>query len=137
MSNTYCTHSSYKVYQCRQLLAPEDLFLQLASQLNTLRMADTLGITLQLDICTLYERSSEYHLTQGNYTLALDFYKLAKTNPVEIAANLSKYNQYNLLVDYLREEIALPGCLGIEVKSNILFKLLIGWFVAIRCSKNT
>ena len=114
------------MYQCRQLLAPEDLFLQLASHESTLRKADTLGITLQLDICTLYERSSEYHLHKGNYSLALDFYKLAKTNPAKIASSLSKYNQCELLVDYLRGEIALPDCLDIEIKSNVLFKLLIG-----------
>ena len=111
---------------CRQLLAPEALFLQLASYETTMRKADKLGITLQLDICTLYERSSEYHLLQGNYPLALNFYQLAKTTPNRITASLCKYKQFDLLVDYLRQELFVKDCLEVEVKSNILFRLLIG-----------
>ena len=91
-----------------------------------MRKADKLGITLQLDICALYERSSEYHLLQGNYPLALNFYKLAKTTPNRIAASLSKHQQFDLLVEYLRQELSVKDCLEVEVKSNILFKLLIG-----------
>ena len=91
-----------------------------------MRKADKLGITLQLDICALYEQSAESHLQRGNYMLALNFYKLAKTKTAKIAASFSKYDQFDLLIHHLRTELASALCPDIEIKSNIMFKLLIG-----------
>lgn len=127
--NAYCMYlhlCRYEVFHCRQVVAPEDLFVKFALNYHTLDKADHLGITLHLDICTLYEKSAELHLEQGNYSLSLYLFKLAKTNIDKISTRLLKYSQHDLLIGYLKTELLTMDCSDIEVKSNTLFHLMIG-----------
>eukprot|EP00118_Oscarella_pearsei_P012776 m.96474 g.96474 ORF g.96474 m.96474 type:complete len:1516 (+) comp36911_c0_seq7:44-4591(+) len=94
------------VYQCRQKLHPEKIFLELASSPKTIDLSDRLGIAIQLDICGLYGMAAENQLKERNYTHALTLLQLAQWPSEKIARALIREGQMNEIMVYLQQVLS-------------------------------
>ncbi len=65
------------VFQCRQILSPEDIFLQLVLSSKSHEMAEEFGITYRLDICGLYLEAAKTMLKEQRYSQALKLFELS------------------------------------------------------------
>lgn len=66
------------VYQCRQVLSPEDIFLQLILSCRSHEQAEEFGITYRLDVCGLYQVAAKQELGEGHYAQALRLFELSR-----------------------------------------------------------
>ena len=68
------------VYQCRQVLCPEAMFLGLVSGSRSHERAEEFGITYRLDVCGLYQEAARRELKQQHYTQALKLFELSRVS---------------------------------------------------------
>ena len=69
------------VYQCRQVLSPEDIFLQLVLSSKSHEGAEEFGITYRLDVCGLYQEAAKKKLKDRQYSQALKLFELSRVRP--------------------------------------------------------
>ncbi|XP_065840918.1 uncharacterized protein [Oscarella lobularis] len=94
------------VYMCKQKVHPEKIFLELASDQNTIDLSDRLGIAIQLDVCGLYGIAAERQLERKNYDHALRLLLLAQCSSKRIAKILSKEGRIEDVVVYLQQVLS-------------------------------
>lgn len=68
------------VYQCRQVLSPEDIFLQLILSSKSHEKAEEFGITYRLDVCGLYQEAAKKELSAEKFQRALKFFELSRVS---------------------------------------------------------
>ena len=68
------------VYQCRQVLSPEDIFLQLVLSSKSHERAEEFGITYRLDVCGLYQEAAKKELRDERFQRALKFFELSRVS---------------------------------------------------------
>ena len=66
------------VYQCRQCLFPEDIFLELILSSKSHEVAEEFGITYRLDVCGLYQEAARKKMKEGRYSQAMKLFELSR-----------------------------------------------------------
>jgi hypothetical protein len=93
------------VYQCRQKLCPDSIFLDLALSPKKQEKAEEFGITLKLDICGLYQVAAEKVLSEENFSHALKLFELSQCSPQHIIKSFAKLKKVPELVQYLHQAV--------------------------------
>ncbi|XP_072176147.1 uncharacterized protein [Diadema setosum] len=79
------------LYHCRPRTSPEGLFLELAMSERDGSQAESLGITLGLDMNALYERAAEMKLASGDCQRALSLFQNAQCSYIKQVTSLAKH----------------------------------------------
>ncbi|XP_046564861.1 uncharacterized protein LOC124273631, partial [Haliotis rubra] len=66
------------IYECRPRISPERLFLALAIQHTDAAYAESLGISIGLDLTALFEVAADHLLRAGEFSRSVRLYQLSK-----------------------------------------------------------
>ncbi|KAL5013415.1 hypothetical protein ScPMuIL_007685 [Solemya velum] len=103
------------VYECRPRISPERLFLELSTCCSDTSYAEGLGISLSLDVNSLFELAAEYLLKCGNFKQAVRLYQLSKCSQIRRVASFARYGCIQEVMLYLRQ---LRGNQGPETSTS-------------------
>lgn len=94
------------VYECRPRISPERLCLELCVSQSDVSVAEQLGISLSLDLNSLFEVAADYLLSCGNSKQASRLFQTAKSSPAKRVAKFAKYGFIHEVIPYLLQVLS-------------------------------
>ncbi|XP_071082712.1 uncharacterized protein [Haliotis cracherodii] len=91
------------IYECRPRISPERLFLGLAIQHTDAAYAESLGISIGLDLTALFEVAADYLLRAGEFSRSVRLYQLSKCSHVKRVGNLARHGRLQEVTSVLRQ----------------------------------
>ncbi|XP_055958242.1 uncharacterized protein LOC126827750 [Patella vulgata] len=87
------TNSS--VFECRPRTSPERLFIKLAVENSDAAIAESLGISIGLNLSNLFELAADYLLEVNQASQALNLYHISKCSYLKRVTSLLKHKYYS------------------------------------------
>nr|XP_022297301.1 uncharacterized protein LOC111106775 isoform X2 [Crassostrea virginica] len=117
------------VYELRPRVSPERLFLDLALGKSDASITDNLGISLGLDINTLYELSAENCVQNHSYERAIKLFKMAKSSFLRRVSCFAKHGCVQEVMSHLKQALGDRSSDVTTVEKKQLSNLMVYCYV--------
>ncbi|XP_041350104.1 uncharacterized protein LOC121369224 isoform X2 [Gigantopelta aegis] len=121
--------TSHGVYECRPRVSPEHLFLDLAVGKFDPAYAESLGVSIGLDLTSLFELGADYLLRAGEVSRSIRLYHLSKCSHVKRVSNLAHHGHVQEVLSLLRQVLGNPQVELVTVERKQLADMALHCFV--------